>query len=125
MYGCGGNLGGTLARAADDTISWSTEAKSVVMKRIAVLVGFLVVGLVSAFAPPGRETEAQANCFQETGFCITNPAFAEYFRVRGGTRILGYPVSRSFTSLTDWTAPCFSNRPRTSASVALKGRFPT
>jgi len=67
------------------------------MKRIAVLVGFLVIGLVSAFAPPGRETEAQANCFQETGFCITNPAFAEYFRVRGGTRILGFPVSRSFT----------------------------
>ena len=67
------------------------------MKRIAVLVGFLVIGLVSAFAPPGRETEAQANCFQETGFCITNPQFAEYFRVRGGTRILGFPVSRSFT----------------------------
>jgi hypothetical protein len=67
------------------------------MKRIAVLAGFLVIGLVSAFAPPGRETEAQANCFQETGFCITNSAFAEYFRVRGGTRILGFPVSRSFT----------------------------
>ena len=66
------------------------------MKRLAVLVGFLVIGLVSAFAPPGRETEAQANCFQETGFCITTPAFAEYFRVRGGTRILGYPVSRTF-----------------------------
>jgi hypothetical protein len=67
------------------------------MKRLAVLVGFLIVGLMSAIAPPGRETEAQANCFQETGFCITNPAFAEYFRVRGGVRILGFPVSRSFT----------------------------
>jgi hypothetical protein len=67
------------------------------MKRIAVLIGFLVIALVSAVAPPGRETEAQANCFQETGFCITNPAFAEYFRVRGGVRILGYPASRSFT----------------------------
>ena len=67
------------------------------MKRIAVLVGFLVIGLVSAIAPPGRETEAQANCFQETGFCITNPAFVEYFRVRGDVRILGYPISRSFT----------------------------
>ncbi|MBX7106935.1 MAG: hypothetical protein K1X57_22890 [Gemmataceae bacterium] len=67
------------------------------MKRMAVLIGFLVIGLLSAIAPPGRTTEAQANCFQETGFCITNPAFAEYFRVRGGVRILGYPVSRSFT----------------------------
>jgi hypothetical protein len=67
------------------------------MKRIAVLVGFLLIGLVSAVAPPGRETEAQANCFQETGFCISNPAFADYFRVRGGYRTLGYPVSRSFT----------------------------
>ncbi|MGE3267698.1 MAG: hypothetical protein AB7P40_03050 [Chloroflexota bacterium] len=67
------------------------------MKRMTILVGFLIVGLISAIGPPGRETEAQANCFQETGYCITNPAFAEYFRVRGGTRILGFPVSRSFT----------------------------
>jgi hypothetical protein len=67
------------------------------MKRFAVLVGIVIVGLLSAIVPPGRETEAQANCFQETGFCITNPTFAEYFRVRGGVRILGYPVSRSFT----------------------------
>ena len=66
------------------------------MKRIAVLIGFLVIGLVSAVAPPGRETEAQANCFQETQFCITTPEFAEYFRVRGGYRTLGYPVSRTF-----------------------------
>jgi hypothetical protein len=73
------------------------EVDSVVMKRIAVLISFLVIGLVSAVGPPERETEAQANCFQETGFCISNPAFAEYFRVRGGVRILGYPVSRSFT----------------------------
>src|SRR4029079_10487332 len=36
-------------------------------------------------------------CFPETGFCTTNPAFAEYFRLRGGVRILGYPISRSFT----------------------------
>src|SRR3954452_2047631 len=66
------------------------------MKRIAVLVGFLLVALVSAVAPPEHETSAQANCFQETGFCISNPAFAEYFRLRGGVRIMGYPVSRSF-----------------------------
>src|SRR5688500_18823944 len=84
-------------RVVDGSSPRSTEVDSVVMKRIAVLVGFLVIGLVSAFAPPGRETEAQANCFQETGFCITNPAFADYFRGRGGTRILGFPVSRSFT----------------------------
>jgi hypothetical protein len=67
------------------------------MKRIVVLVGFLLAGLVAAVAPHSTETAAQANCFQETGFCITNPAFAEYFRVRGGVRILGYPASRSFT----------------------------
>src|SRR3954463_7337157 len=67
------------------------------MKRIAVLVGFLLIGLVSAIAPPGRDTEAQANCFQETGFCIATPQFADYFRVRGGYKTLGYPISRTFT----------------------------
>src|SRR5207248_4660269 len=74
-----------------------TEVASVAMKRIAVLVGFLLVALVAAIAPPETQTTAQANCFQETGYCITNPAFAEYFRLRGGVRILGYPASRSFT----------------------------
>src|SRR5215210_4575264 len=67
------------------------------MKRIAVLCGFLVVAIVSALAPPSDETDAQAGCFPETGFCVTNPAFMEYFRIRGGVRIMGYPVSRSFT----------------------------
>jgi hypothetical protein len=67
------------------------------MKRVAVVIGFLIVGIVSAVAPPGRETEAQANCFQETGFCITNPSFAGYFGLRGSARTLGYPISRSFT----------------------------
>ena len=48
----------------------------------------------TATRPPGA---AQANCFPETDFCITNPQFANYFAERGGVRILGYPISRSFT----------------------------
>jgi hypothetical protein len=67
------------------------------MKRLVLLCGFLLIGIVSAFAPPEYEADAQTSCFSETGFCVTNPAFAEYFRLRGGVRILGYPVSRSFT----------------------------
>lgn len=67
------------------------------MKRVVVLVGFLVFSIVAAVMPPEQRIEAQANCFQETGFCITNQQFAEYFQLRGGIRILGYPVSRSFT----------------------------
>jgi hypothetical protein len=67
------------------------------MKRAVILCGFLLVALMAALGPPGRETEAQASCFPETGFCVTNPSFMEYFRLRGGVRIMGYPVSRSFT----------------------------
>jgi hypothetical protein len=67
------------------------------MKRVALLTAFVLVAMVSALAPPEKPTQAQANCFQETGFCITNPQFAEYFRLRGGVRIMGYPISRSFT----------------------------
>jgi hypothetical protein len=48
-------------------------------------------------APPGAPTEAQGQCFPQTNFCITNPAFADYYRLRGEERILGYPISRSFT----------------------------
>src|SRR5581483_4560530 len=45
------------------------EVDSVTMKRIAVLVGFLLAALMAAVAPPETQTSAQANCFQETGFC--------------------------------------------------------
>src|SRR5262249_55586675 len=65
--------------------------------RAAILCAFLLAGIVAAVGPRSQETEAQANCFPETGFCVTNPAFMEYFRLRGGVRIMGYPVSRSFT----------------------------
>ena len=67
------------------------------MKRLAVLVAVLAIAAVAAVAPPGAPTEAQANCFPETGFCITNSAFAEYFSQRGQVRTHGYPISRSFT----------------------------
>src|SRR5436190_21422684 len=66
------------------------------MRRAAVLCGFFIVAMISALAPPTHETDAQAGCFPETGFCVTNPAFLEYFYLRGGVRIMGYPVSRSF-----------------------------
>ena len=66
------------------------------MKRFALLVGILIISLLSAVLPPERPSEAQGSCFPETGFCISNPAFSEYFRIRGGVRIMGYPVSRSF-----------------------------
>ncbi|MCC6174279.1 MAG: hypothetical protein IT305_03150 [Chloroflexi bacterium] len=66
------------------------------MKRSLILVGFLVIALTAAVAPPGQTTEAQPTCFQETGFCITDQDFLEYFNLRGGVRILGYPISRTF-----------------------------
>src|SRR3954447_3798405 len=67
------------------------------MRRVVVLTAFVVVSMFAAVAPPGTPTQAQAGCFPQTGFCITNPAFADYFRLRGDVRILGYPISRSFT----------------------------
>jgi hypothetical protein len=67
------------------------------MKRVVVLTAFVLIAMVAALSPPGTPTQAQANCFNETGFCIQNQQFAEYFRVRGGVRIMGYPISRSFT----------------------------
>src|SRR3954464_1923743 len=84
------------ARASRMKTAVWTGGRHVVMKRIAVLVGFLVAGLVAAVAPPGRQTEAQANCFQETNFCITTPQFADYFAGRGGSKTLGFPISRTF-----------------------------
>ena len=77
------------------------------MKRIAVLVGFLIVGFVAAIAPPGRSTEAQANCFQETSFCITTPQFADYFAGRGGSKTLGFPIFMSESpARLERSAPC-------------------
>jgi len=72
------------------------EVDSIAMKRIAVLVAFLIVGLIAAVAPPETKTAAQGNCFGN-GFCIQNEAFARYFRERGGRNIFGDPISREFT----------------------------
>ncbi|MCC7370043.1 MAG: hypothetical protein IT306_16580 [Chloroflexi bacterium] len=65
------------------------------MKRLTILVSALLLSLFATLAPPSHVTKAQESCFPETGFCVTNPAFMEYFRVRGGVRIMGYPISRS------------------------------
>jgi hypothetical protein len=67
------------------------------MKRFTLLATFATIAALASVALPGRPAEAQGQCYQETGFCIENPLFQDYFRVRGGTRILGYPVSRTFT----------------------------
>src|SRR4051795_1950579 len=67
------------------------------MKRLAALTTCVLIAVVAALAPPGTRSEAQANCAPETGFCVTNSQFASYFTQRGGVRILGYPISRSFT----------------------------
>ena len=67
------------------------------MRQLAVLTALVLVAMAAAVAPPGTPSAAQANCAPETGFCVTNPQFADYFRERGGVRILGYPISRSFT----------------------------
>jgi hypothetical protein len=66
------------------------------MKRLGVLVGFLVIGIAAAIAPPGQPTEAQPNCYP-TGFCIQNSQFLEYYRNRGEHNTLGYPASNEFT----------------------------
>ena len=67
------------------------------MRRLPLLTAFAVAATLVGLTLPGRPAEAQGQCYQETGFCIENPLFQDYFRVRGGTRILGYPVSRTFT----------------------------
>jgi len=66
------------------------------MKRVAVLLAFMVIAGLAAVLPPGMPTEAQNDCFGN-GFCITNPAFAQYFRERGGRNIFGDAISSEFT----------------------------
>jgi hypothetical protein len=69
------------------------------MKRVFILLAF--VGLMAGVAlwPSGQSSEAQGTCFNETGFCITNPAFQQYFSLRGGSKSFGFPISREFSFL--------------------------
>jgi hypothetical protein len=69
------------------------------MKRVIILLAFLGLMTGVALWPSGQSTEAQGTCFNETGFCIRNAAFNEYFSARGGSRSFGYPISREFTFL--------------------------
>ena len=54
----------------------------------------VVVALTALGAAPAAQSQPQ--CFNETGYCIDEPAFAQYFTARGGARTLGFPVSRVF-----------------------------
>ena len=69
------------------------------MKRLALLIGFLAVAAGAALGPTDHTTRAQANCFPQSGFCISNPAFQTYFDLRGRVETFGYPISREFTFL--------------------------
>src|SRR5262245_7097483 len=67
------------------------------MRRIAILVASLAIAVGAATLPNDRTAEAQPVCFNETGFCISNPSFLSYFNARGGTNAFGFPISREFT----------------------------
>src|SRR5215207_1022930 len=65
---------------------------------VALVCGALLLQS-AVFASSGVDSAGpaqQAQCFTETGFCIDEPAFQQYFANRGGARILGFPVSRVF-----------------------------
>jgi|GEM_PF-4601260 len=64
---------------------------------LAWLIQLAAPATALAARPNGPAAQIQPVCFQETGFCIESTLFQDYFRQRGGTRILGFPVSREFT----------------------------
>ncbi|HEY0583940.1 MAG TPA: N-acetylmuramoyl-L-alanine amidase [Chloroflexota bacterium] len=47
--------------------------------------------------PPPAAVPNDARFFQQTGYRVGEDAFWDYFRVRGGIRSFGYPVSNVFT----------------------------
>jgi hypothetical protein len=67
--------------------TWNASARATLGEGQAVRADLLLV--------PG-ELPDPARCFVETGFCVQDDVFWDYFTHRGGVRTLGYPVSRSF-----------------------------
>ena len=49
-----------------------------------------------AATPPAAPVPNDPRFFQQTGYRIGEDAFWDYFRVRGGIRSFGYPVSNVF-----------------------------
>ena len=68
------------------------------MKRVALLTAFV---LVSHGRRIGTARDAHARrrrtASSRPDSASRTRQFAEYFRLRGGVRILGFPISRSFT----------------------------
>jgi len=69
------------------------------MKRVIILLAFLGLMIGAALWPSGQSIEAQGTCFNESGFCIRNAKFQEYFNLRGGKNTFGFPISREFPFL--------------------------
>lgn len=58
-----------------------------------------VVGTPTAVVTPGAvgtPAPRDNRYFAQTGFRVDNDAFWDYFQKRGGTRVFGYPTSRTF-----------------------------
>ena len=64
--------------------------------RLVIAAAFILFAAASAILPSSEPTAAQSNCFPETGYCIGDTAFANYFAMRGGVQSFGYPTSRVF-----------------------------
>src|SRR5215813_1670932 len=61
-----------------------------------LILMLVIFGSLLGSASPAAADQSSGQCFTETGFCIEESAFQQYFASRGGARILGFPVSRTF-----------------------------
>lgn len=67
------------------------------MKQFSRTIIFLLASIMAAVVVRAHPAQAQSVCFRETGFCLTEQRFLEYFRERGEHTSLGFPISRAFT----------------------------
>jgi hypothetical protein len=63
-----------------------------------ILIALLLCA-IQVTSPLPRPAAAQVNddlCFDQTGYCLREPALRAYFSQHGGPTVFGYPVSRLF-----------------------------
>lgn len=63
--------------------------------RIIALSALLLL-ILGAWMRPSTAYASDLHCFDQTGFCVSNPTIWDYFTHRGGVNAFGYPVSRQF-----------------------------
>lgn len=76
------------------------------MRRMFILLVLALLPLATLAFPPATTAQGRTRCFDETGYCVSDPILS-YWERNGGLAVFGYPITELRTETVEgtWTGP--------------------